>query len=301
MKTGERFIPYRQFRSVLIPLSLVRCAGVSHGAKLCWGVLAYHAGERGDCYPLQETIANELGVSVESVKRYLVELRDQRLIEIETHGHGRVHQNHYYFLWHELFDDGSKMTSRQTDDDRLDSTPRDTTTRQIRPARQVKNDSRDRSDSTPPIKEEEIQLRDSVKRSTTAVATLRIPTVAQSEYPLTEGAVRSVFSTADSTLVVRIVQLALQAYLSVERPQIPEPTDADIADAVEVAVAESPKQTSAGLFKTTVPKVVESWARFGKHNTRNRVKFTPTRSDIEIMRAKNAMEFFEKARHKTNV
>lgn len=84
------------------------------------------------------------------------------------------------------------------------------------------------------------------------------------EYPKTDAAVRRCFATADLRIVIQIVQAATQAFLSVDNPKIPEVGDADIASAVEQAWRESSNQTSAALFKTTVPAVVNTWCLHGR-------------------------------------
>jgi hypothetical protein len=91
-----------------------------------------------------------------------------------------------------------------------------------------------------------------------------------SDYPQTDAAVRRCFATADMAIVTRVVEAAARAYLSVEQPKIPEPTDADYAAAVEQAWSESKNQTSAALFFTTVPAVIQTWALHGRRAAKSR-------------------------------
>lgn len=91
------------------------------------------------------------------------------------------------------------------------------------------------------------------------------PVIEFNEYPKTAAAVRRRFPSADVVLVAKIVQASAQRYVSADNPQIPPPDDSTYAAAVEQAAQESGrKQTSAGLFLSTVPAVIESWARVGR-------------------------------------
>lgn len=84
------------------------------------------------------------------------------------------------------------------------------------------------------------------------------------DFPKTDAAVRRRCPTADLTIVTQIVQAAFQSYFSVDNPKCAEPTDEDLAEAVDEAAAGARKQSSAGLFLTTVPNVVKTWAEFGR-------------------------------------
>lgn len=86
-----------------------------------------------------------------------------------------------------------------------------------------------------------------------------------SDFPKTDAAIRGKCPTADLQIVVRITEAAMQSYLSVDHPRIPPPGDAEIAEAVEQAAKDSPKQLGPGLFLKTVPAVIKSWAELGRH------------------------------------
>lgn len=85
------------------------------------------------------------------------------------------------------------------------------------------------------------------------------------EYPKTGAAVCRRFPAADRTLVSRIIQAGLQAYIGVANPRIPSPDDSVYAAAVDEATSKS--QTSAGLYMTSVPTVIASWAKYGRNGT----------------------------------
>jgi hypothetical protein len=96
-----------------------------------------------------------------------------------------------------------------------------------------------------------------------AIGVVEMPRL--TDFPKTDAAVRQRCPTADMIMVTKILHAAAQAYTSVKDPQIPPLNDADFAEAVAQAVAESPQQTSAALFLRTVPNVVKSWAELGRH------------------------------------
>lgn len=90
------------------------------------------------------------------------------------------------------------------------------------------------------------------------------PPIVFSEYPETRQKICGRFPAADDVLVGDVAQKSVQAWLSVDSPKIPEPTDRLIAEAVDVAATSNPKQTSAGLFLRTVPAVITNWAKCGR-------------------------------------
>lgn len=95
----KRINPYRLFIGSFLPNWLLRKAGISHGAKLCYARLAQYAGEKGVAHPGQETLAEELSVSSRQIRNYLRELVNAQLIASEQPGLAAT--NRYYFLWHE--------------------------------------------------------------------------------------------------------------------------------------------------------------------------------------------------------
>ena len=106
-KPGQPFNPFGLFYGVFIPEALVRFRNISPGAKLCWGRLARYKGEFGKCYPSQDALASELGVSERNVRRYIEELRSSGLIRKVRRG--LQLNNEYEFLWHEIFE-GTERT-----------------------------------------------------------------------------------------------------------------------------------------------------------------------------------------------
>ena len=105
IEIGQRFIPYKMFNGIHIPNCLLEMKELSSNAKLCWGRLSQYAGENGFCVPKQELLAQELGISLSTVRNALSELKELKFIEIESpQGIDKLfHKNcRYYFLWHEI-------------------------------------------------------------------------------------------------------------------------------------------------------------------------------------------------------
>ena len=71
---------------------------ISQGAKLAYARLAQYAGKDGECYPKQETLAYELGVSERTARKYVHELVEFELTEIDRPGLRAA--NSYFFLDH---------------------------------------------------------------------------------------------------------------------------------------------------------------------------------------------------------
>jgi hypothetical protein len=112
---GERFVPWRRFKTYYLIPDPVMAADISPGAKLCWGVLARFAGKDGRCFPTMQTIGRQIGVSERQAKSYIAELTRERYI-VRTRG-GSRRSNQYSFLWHSTFEvadgqDASQQTGK---------------------------------------------------------------------------------------------------------------------------------------------------------------------------------------------
>lgn len=73
----------------MIPNHVLVSDKVSPGAKLAYAMLLKYAWEKDFCYPGQETLAKEMGVSDRSVRTYLQELQAEKFINIKQQGQGR--------------------------------------------------------------------------------------------------------------------------------------------------------------------------------------------------------------------
>lgn len=107
MQVGESYNPKGLFTGIFIPESMARLPYdvLSPGAKLCFGRLCWHIGKDGECFPSREVLAEEIGVSVSSVRDYLRELESQKFIRRIR---GGPHANDYDFPWHEVLETSIK-------------------------------------------------------------------------------------------------------------------------------------------------------------------------------------------------
>lgn len=83
---AESFCWWGVADGVYIPAFLLRYRGISPSAKMCFARLIKFCGQNETCYPSQETIAEELGVSLRSIGGYLQELEEDGFIEIIRQG-----------------------------------------------------------------------------------------------------------------------------------------------------------------------------------------------------------------------
>jgi Helix-turn-helix domain len=79
-----------------IPRYILRDKRLSFGARLTYAVLLSYAWQEDSCFPGQNKIATDLGVSRRMISPYLNELREQKYIAWERRGLGKT--NVYYIL-----------------------------------------------------------------------------------------------------------------------------------------------------------------------------------------------------------
>jgi DNA-binding transcriptional MocR family regulator len=72
-----------------IPNTILRRTDLSHGAKLCCARLIQYAGKNNQAFPKLPTLAEELGMSVRAVQRFLTELESHGLIQTQRRGRGQ--------------------------------------------------------------------------------------------------------------------------------------------------------------------------------------------------------------------
>src|ERR687884_1242793 len=73
-----------------IPNTILRRTDVSPGAKLTYVMLLTYAYQKGSCFPGQETVARDMGVSRRSVVTYLKELQAVGLLLVKRRGLGKT-------------------------------------------------------------------------------------------------------------------------------------------------------------------------------------------------------------------
>ena len=79
-----------------IPNYVLRDGRLSFGARLTYTMLLSYAWQEGSCFPGQERIAQDLGVSRQRISEYLRELRKAGYINWKRRGLGKT--NVYYVL-----------------------------------------------------------------------------------------------------------------------------------------------------------------------------------------------------------
>ena len=73
-----------------VPYFILRQSDYSPLAKLAYSVLLSYAWHNDFCFPGQEKLAEDMGVSVRSVKTYLQELNKKGAISIKRRGQGKT-------------------------------------------------------------------------------------------------------------------------------------------------------------------------------------------------------------------
>lgn len=96
-KIGDPYSPHRRFLCAPVPLALMKSPNLSAGAKLLFGRLALHAGKELYCYPGLDTLADELGVSDDTIGRWMAELIGNKFIKRKRCGPGRNAE--CIFIW----------------------------------------------------------------------------------------------------------------------------------------------------------------------------------------------------------
>lgn len=71
-----------------VPNVILKRTDLSPGAKLCYIMLLTYAWDEGSCYPGQQRLAADMGVTDRSVRTYLRELETARLVISAHRGQG---------------------------------------------------------------------------------------------------------------------------------------------------------------------------------------------------------------------
>ena len=78
-----------------IPDSIMRRRDLKFGAKCLLGRLKRYAYKSGQCYPSLPTLATELGTSLDSIRRFIAQLKKAGLIRVSEAGLGRGNSTNY--------------------------------------------------------------------------------------------------------------------------------------------------------------------------------------------------------------
>lgn len=94
-----------------IPNLILRKQNLSPGAKLTYMGLLSYAWQKGSCFPGQDQLAEDLGISRRSLVTYLQQLKDANLLRVKRRGLGRTN---IYFLPKFLSGNGSSGSKSST-------------------------------------------------------------------------------------------------------------------------------------------------------------------------------------------
>ena len=79
-----------------IPRYILNDKRMSFGARLTYAILLSYAWQEDSCFPGQDRMAKDLGISRQSINTYLIELQKYKYITWERRGLGKT--NVYYIL-----------------------------------------------------------------------------------------------------------------------------------------------------------------------------------------------------------
>jgi hypothetical protein len=105
---NQRINVFNLFVGSFLPNWLQRRKEISDVSKILYSRLCQYAGVDGECFPQQETLADDIGTSVRTIKLRIQELVKLRLIEVKQNGLNKP--NNYYFLKHEWMFENPKDT-----------------------------------------------------------------------------------------------------------------------------------------------------------------------------------------------
>ena len=79
-----------------MPRPVLRYPGLSLNSKATYCLLLSYAWQDNFCFPGQDKMAQELGITGRSVRKYLAELKKHKLIDWKKRGYSKT--NNYYIL-----------------------------------------------------------------------------------------------------------------------------------------------------------------------------------------------------------
>lgn len=106
--------PWAMWNCAKIPMELVADSTITAQAKIIYGVMALHARREGCCWMLQETLAEETGTDLRTVKRRVKELMDAGWLKSDRRGWGK--SNRYHFLMPKSFERVEEVPDSESPD-----------------------------------------------------------------------------------------------------------------------------------------------------------------------------------------
>lgn len=86
----EGFDPISAHGFTQVPNVVLRDTNLSPGAKLCYAMLLSYAWQKDSCFPGQEALAKDTGISKRSTVRCMKELEEAGYLEKKRRGLGRT-------------------------------------------------------------------------------------------------------------------------------------------------------------------------------------------------------------------
>ena len=77
-----------------VPNAILRSKKISPGAKLAYSGLLSYAWEKDSCFPGQDTLGDDIGVTRQTVNEYIKELEKKGYVSVKRRGQGK--SNYYY-------------------------------------------------------------------------------------------------------------------------------------------------------------------------------------------------------------
>jgi len=96
MKTIEILDPSLKLSFIQMPVEVLKMKGLSHSAKIVYGLLLSYAWYNANCFPGQEKLAEDAECSSRTVRKHLKDLKDVGLVDWKMRGLGKT--NIYYLL-----------------------------------------------------------------------------------------------------------------------------------------------------------------------------------------------------------
>lgn len=93
-----------------IPRFILKDKRLTLGARLTYAVLLSYAWQEGSCFPGQDRMGKDLGVTRKAINKYLVELKARKYISWERRGLGKT--NIYYILDYKPLEIEADVTKR---------------------------------------------------------------------------------------------------------------------------------------------------------------------------------------------
>lgn len=90
----DTFVPKGNLSGFIMPEFILKMS-ITHGAKIMYSILCWHAYEKDHCWPSYANLAKRMGCSINSIKNYFAELVRVNLVAIKRVSY---HSSHYFLL-----------------------------------------------------------------------------------------------------------------------------------------------------------------------------------------------------------